>query len=78
MLTDQPSEVWTLRRNHREERCSVQRGKAGLQLRLETDGTLYFTHTFQDSEELMVWAQQQRAEMEAKGWQVNPSDRDGV
>ena len=61
--------IWTLRKGHRRLACSVQLLPHGLQLHLAFDSNEpYFSHTFQDQDELLAWAEEARINNSAEGW----------
>ena len=61
--------LWTLRNGAKQLACSVQLLPHGLQLHMafNTD-TPYCSRTFQAQDELLAWAEEERAQNLAEGW----------
>lgn len=65
---DEPSTLWTLRRDGREIACLVRLEPHGVEVDVLRDGALSLTRSFASGEEALAWASQRRARREAEGW----------
>ena len=60
--------LWTLENATDRRRCVIVTHPIGLELRLEQNGGLLYSHASRDYEELLTIARERRASAEAKGW----------
>ncbi len=69
LSTDTPTVLWTLRNGHRRRECSVQLLRHSLELYLALNGKEpYFSRLFQTQDELLAWAEEERVQTLAEGW----------
>jgi hypothetical protein len=68
MPDDQPTPLWTLRRDKRTTTCRVRLTSYGIDVAIVRDGSTVTTRTFETDTEALAWAAQNRAECEAEGW----------
>lgn len=73
MPQDEPSTLWTLRREGREITCQVRLESYGVEIDLVRDGALSVTRSFATGEEALEWAGRRRAKREAEGWAADES-----
>jgi len=74
MLNDEPSRLWTLRRDGHELTCRARLESSGVEIDLLRDGALAVTRSFETGEEALAWADERRARREAEGWRSDMSD----
>ncbi len=65
---EDPTTLWTLRREERELVCQVRLVRYGIEVDLLQDGALSVTRSFDDGEAALAWARARRATCEAEGW----------
>ena len=70
MTRDQPTTLWTLRRDGRELACQARLEPHGVEIDVTYDGTLSATRSFQTGDEALAWANRRKAEREAQGWRA--------
>jgi hypothetical protein len=68
MVNDEPTRLWTLRREGKEVACLVRLVPYGIEVDIAYDGSAVATRVFETGEEALAWADQTRAEREARGW----------
>jgi hypothetical protein len=71
-VEDQPTRLWTLRRQGREVACLVTLVPYGIEIHIAYDGAAVMTRVFDTGEEALAWATKTRADREARGWQEAP------
>lgn len=71
-MDDQPTTLWTLRREEREVACLVRLVPYGIEVDIAHDGTVVLTRTFETGDEALAWAADKRAAREAHGWRAVP------
>ena len=68
-MEDQPTHLWTLRRQGREVACLVKLVPDGIEIHIAYDGAAVMTRVFDTGDEALAWAAKTRAERErARGW----------
>jgi hypothetical protein len=67
-MEDQPTCLWTLRREGREVVCLVRLVPYGIEIDIAHDGAPIATRVFETGEEALAWAARTRADREARGW----------
>jgi len=67
-MDDQPTHLWTLRRQGREVACLVKLVRDGIEVHIAYDGAAVMTRVFATGDEAMTWAAKTRAERRARGW----------
>jgi hypothetical protein len=70
-VDDQPTPLWTLRRDGREVACLVRLVPYGIEIDIAYDGSPVVTRVFGTGEEALDWADKTRADREARGWSVS-------
>jgi hypothetical protein len=68
MPDDQPTTLWTLRRDQRVIACYVRLTPYGIDVAIARDGSTVVTRTFETDTEALAWAARKRAVREAEGW----------
>ena len=68
-MDDQPTRLWTLRRQGREVACQVKLVPYGIEVDIAYDGAPIVTRVFETGEEALAWAGKTRADREGRGWQ---------
>ena len=67
-MDDQPTTLWTLRREGREVACLARLVPYGIEIDIAYDGTTIVTRIFETGEDALEWADRSRADREARGW----------
>jgi hypothetical protein len=67
-MDDQPTRLWTLRRNGREVACLVRLVPYGIEVDIAYDGAPVATRVFESGEEALAWANKTCADRQARGW----------
>ena len=68
MTTDEPTPLWTLRRETEEVVCQVRLAAYGIEVDLVRNGKVTLTRVFATDTEALEWANAKRATREAEGW----------
>ena len=68
-MDDQPTTLWTLRREGREVACLARLVPYGIEIDIAYDGTTIVTRVFETGEDALAWADRGRADRERRGWQ---------
>jgi hypothetical protein len=68
MEPDQPTTLWTLRKDDREVACLVRLVPYGIEVEIARNGVPVITRTFDTGDEALAWADWKRATREAEGW----------
>ncbi|OFV91259.1 MAG: hypothetical protein A3G76_06715 [Acidobacteria bacterium RIFCSPLOWO2_12_FULL_65_11] len=68
MVKDQPSALWTLRKEGREVSCLVRLVPHAIEVDLVFDGDTLVTRAFATDTEALAWADEERVEREGEGW----------
>jgi hypothetical protein len=71
-MEDQPTCLWTLRREGRAVACLVRLVPYGIEVDIAYDGAPIVTRVFETGEEALGWAAKTRADREARGWRLGP------
>ena len=67
-MDDQPTTLWSLRREGRQVACLARLVAYGIEIDIAYDGEPVVTRTFETGDEALAWAERKRIEREAKGW----------
>jgi hypothetical protein len=67
-MDDQPTCLWTLRRDGREVACLARLMPYGIEIDISYDGSPIATRVFETGEEAMAWANSTRADRIGRGW----------
>jgi hypothetical protein len=67
-MDDQPTTLWTLRRDGREVACRARLAPYGIEIDLTSDGEAVVTRVFETGEEALAWSDKKRADRETQGW----------
>ena len=70
-MDDQPTCLWTLRREGRKIACLVKLVPYGIEVDLAYDDAPVVTRVFETGEEALAWADKKRADREAGGWSTS-------
>jgi hypothetical protein len=70
-VDDQPTPLWTLRRDGREVACLVRLVPYGIEIDIAYDGSPVVTRVFETGEEALDWADKTRVDREARGWSAS-------
>jgi hypothetical protein len=70
VVNDEPTRLWTLRREGKEVECLVRLVPYGIEVDIAYDGAAVATRVFETGEEALEWADRTRAEREARGWRT--------
>ena len=73
-MDDQPTTLWTLRREGREVACLARLVPYGIEIDIAYDGTTIVTRVFETGEDALAWADKSRTDREARGWQNGKSE----
>ena len=67
-MDDQPTTLWSLRREGREVACLARLVPYGIEIDIAYDGTTIVTRVFETGEDALEWADRSRTDREARGW----------
>ena len=65
-----PGTLWTLTREGKVASCEIAFVPTGVEARIMRDGKLLYARTFQNGDDTLEWAEDERLEMIAKGWKI--------
>jgi hypothetical protein len=65
---DEPTSLWTLRRDDDEVRCQVRLAPYGIEVDLVRNGKVNLTRVFATDTEALEWAEAKRTARESEGW----------
>jgi hypothetical protein len=65
---DEPTTLWTVRRENEEVACQVRLVPYGIEVDIAHSGTVVLTRVFETDDEALAWASVKRAAREAQGW----------
>ena len=69
-MDDQPTLLWTLRREHDTVACQVRLKPYGIEVDITHDDAVVLTRVFETDAEALAWAGRKRVAREADGWQA--------
>ena len=69
-MDDQPTRLWTLRREDREVACLARLVPYGIEIDIAYDGAPIVTRVFETGDEALAWADKTRADRVRRGWTV--------
>ena len=72
-MDDQPTTLWTLRREGREVACLARLVPYGIEIDIAYDGTTIVTRVFETGDDALEWAGKSRTDREGRGWQDGKS-----
>ena len=67
-MNDQPTTLWSLRREGREVTCLARLVPYGIEIDIAYDGTTIVTRVFETGEDALAWVDGSRTDREARGW----------
>jgi hypothetical protein len=68
VTADEPTPLWTLRRDDEEVRCQVRLAPYGIEVDLVRNGKVNLTRVFATDSEALEWADAKRTARENEGW----------
>jgi hypothetical protein len=71
-VNDEPTILWTVRRDDQEVSCQVRLVPYGIEVDIAHAGTVVLTRVFETDDEALAWAKEKLAAREAQGWKVIP------
>jgi hypothetical protein len=71
---DEPTRLWTYRRDDHEVTCQVRLAPYGIDIDIVRDGKVVLTRTFETDVEALAWAETKRSARESEGWHPVPTD----
>jgi hypothetical protein len=73
-VNDEPTILWTVRRDDQEVSCQVRLVPYGIEVDISHGGTVVLTRVFETDDEALAWAGEKRAAREAQGWKAIPPE----
>ena len=67
-MNDQPTTIWSLRREGREVTCLARLVPYGIEIDIAYNGTTIVTRVFETGEDALEWVDRSRTDRKARGW----------